>query len=263
MGTANDFGHWIRKLSSVEAPRANLVCFPHAGGSANFYVQFARRFGDLDVHGVQYPGRQDRRREPFRDSIEELAAETAELLSEWGADDANTQVPIVLLGNSMGALVAFEVAHRLEAAGSAPLALFACGRVAPTLLKDQSTHLKSDDAFLREMALLGGLGSELLQDEEIRDLVLPPMRADYRLAETYSCAPEMQLTAPIQVHIGNADPKVNEAEATLWKQSTTGDFTMTTHDGGHFFFTDNGDRLIDAVNSCVHDALAAKSVNMP
>lgn len=253
MGTAEDFGLWIRKLSSAEQPRARLICFPHAGGSANFYFQFARRFGDLEVHGVQYPGRQDRRREPFRNTIEELAAEIAGLMADW--DD----VPVVLLGNSMGALVAFEVAHRLEAAGNAPLALFACGRVAPTLRKDEGTHLKGNDAFLREMSLLGGMGSDLLQDDEILDIVLPPMRADYRLAETYSCAPGMRLSVPIHVHIGKADPKVNEGEAAMWKECTTGEFTLETHDGGHFFFTDNGDRLIDSVSSSVEEALSAKT----
>ncbi|WP_151483657.1 thioesterase II family protein [Streptomyces albicerus] len=253
MGTAEDFGLWIRKLSSAESPRARLICFPHAGGSANFYFQFARRFSDLEVHGVQYPGRQDRRHERFRESIEELAGEIAELMGEWN------DLPVVLLGNSMGALVAFEVTHRLEATGNAPLSLFACGRVGPMLRKDEGTHLKGDDAFLREMALLGGMGSELLQDDEILDLVLPPMRADYRMAETYSCAPGMQLSVPIHVHIGKADPKVNEDEAAEWKQCTTGEFTLETHEGGHFFFTDNGDRLTDSVNRSVEDALSAKA----
>ncbi|MEU8824623.1 alpha/beta fold hydrolase [Streptomyces sp. NPDC048636] len=250
MSTAEDFGRWIRTLSSTDDPRARLILLPHAGGSANSYFQFARGFGELDVHGVQYPGRQDRRREPFRDTIEELAEEIAALIGEWN------DLPVVLMGNSMGALVAFEVAHRMEAKGNAPLALFACGRVAPTLRKDEGTHLKGNDAFLREMALLGGMGHELLQDEEILDLILPPMRADYRLAETYCASPEIRLSVPVHVHIGKADPKVNEPEAAEWKRSTTGEFTLDTHEGGHFFFTDDGTRLTDSINRALDDALA-------
>ncbi|MFI2511107.1 thioesterase II family protein [Streptomyces sp. NPDC018972] len=253
MATAEDFGLWIRKLSTPENPRARLICFPHAGGSANFYFQFARGFDDFEVHGVQYPGRQDRRREPFRKTVQELADEIAGLMGDWN------DLPVVLLGNSMGALVAFEVAFRLENMGVAPLSLFACGRVGPMLGKDEETHLKDDDVFLREMALLGGMGSELLQDEEIIDLVLPPMRADYRIAETYRCSPGTRLSVPIHVHIGKDDPKVTEEQAAEWKHSTTGEFTLDTHEGGHFFFTDNGDDLTRTISRSVPDALATKA----
>ncbi|MBW5422664.1 alpha/beta fold hydrolase [Streptomyces sp. BG9H] len=256
MATAEDFDLWIRKLSAgnasksgaADAPRARVICFPHAGGSANFYFQFARGFGELDVYGVQYPGRQDRRHEPFRDSIEELADDIADVLGDW--DD----LPVILLGNSMGALVAFEVAHRLEARGRAPLALFACGRVAPMLLKDQQTHLKGDDAFIEEMALLGGMAPDFLRDKEMLDLFLPSMRADYRLAETYACPPEMRISAPIHVHIGRSDPKVIQDEAAQWALSTSGEFTFEVHEGGHFFFTDNGDRLTAAITKSAERA---------
>ncbi|MCP9212500.1 thioesterase II family protein [Streptomyces sp. NEAU-Y11] len=250
MGTTDDFGRWIRKLNSADTPKARLILLPHAGGSANSYFQFARGFAELDVHAVQYPGRQDRRHEPFRDTIEELADEIAELIGDWN------DLPVVLMGNSMGALVAFEVTHRLEAKGKPPLALFACGRVAPTLRKDEGTHLKGNDAFLQEMALLGGMGHQLLQDEEILDIILPPMRADYRLAETYCASSATQVSVPVHVHIGRADPKVNEPEAAEWKRSTTGEFTLETHEGGHFFFTDNGARLTAAINGALNDTLA-------
>ncbi|MFF7977232.1 alpha/beta fold hydrolase [Streptomyces sp. NPDC007905] len=253
MASGEDFGLWIRRLNTTDDPRARVVCFPHAGGSANFYFQFARRFHDLEVHGIQYPGRQDRRHEPFRDTIQELADEIARLMRDWN------DLPLVLFGNSMGALVAFEVAHRLEAMGNAPLSLFACGRVGPMISPDEKTYLKGKDAFLKEMALLGGMGHALLQDEEILDLVLPPMRADYRLAETYRGSPEKRIAAPIHVHIGNTDPKVTEAKAAEWRFATTGAFTLDIHDGGHFFFTDNSDRLIEAVNRSVEDALTTNA----
>lgn len=254
MSNADSFDLWIRRLSAVAEPHARLVCFPHAGGSANSFFQFARRFGDFDVYGVQYPGRQDRRNEPFRESVSELAIEVADLLGTWGQGD-EPDLPVVLLGNSVGSLVAFEVALRLEAMGRAPMALYACGRVSPALLKTESTHLMSDDAFLREMVSIGGMESELLQDPEIRALVLPPMRADYRLAETYACAPGTRISTPIHVHIGDSDSKVNTAEASLWRDCTTSDFSMHMHEGGHFFFTSNGDGLVESIkDGCVSSA---------
>ncbi|BFO16870.1 hypothetical protein SHKM778_32580 [Streptomyces sp. KM77-8] len=102
------------------------MCLPHAGGSASYFFPVSRRLSSVaDVLVVQYPGRQDRRREPCLGSVADLAdALAGELLPLRGG-------PLVLFGHSLGATVAFEVARRLEAEGAPPLALFASGRRAP------------------------------------------------------------------------------------------------------------------------------------
>lgn len=107
---------WIRRYSPVTDARARLLCLPHAGGSAPFYLPFARALApDVDVLTVQYPGRQDRRHEPCIDSITDLADSLTGEVLPW-ADR-----PLAIFGHSMGAMIAFELALRLERQGTQPL----------------------------------------------------------------------------------------------------------------------------------------------
>lgn len=119
-----------------------------------------------------------------------------------------TDRPFALFGHSMGASVAFEVAHRLRRRSIAPLALFVSGRPAPSCERDDRVHLRDDDALLDEIRELGGTDSALLESDEIRRMVLPALRADYRAAESYRWSGgEPPLTIPVHVHIGDRDPK--------------------------------------------------------
>lgn len=106
-GTAQD---WIRRFHPDPDAPHRLVCFPHAGGSAKYFVPVARSLSPLcDVLAIQYPGRQDRRGESNIDNLEHLAAIIVDVLLPL-ADR-----PLTFFGHSMGATIAFEAARRLEA----------------------------------------------------------------------------------------------------------------------------------------------------
>ena len=120
---------WIRSSSHPLNPDAvNLVCLPHAGGSASFFFPLSRALAPrVAVRAVQYPGRQERYRESNIDSVPALADEI------FGALAATVTGPVALFGHSMGAVLAYEVALRMRRAGLAePLLLFASGRRAPS-----------------------------------------------------------------------------------------------------------------------------------
>lgn len=112
--------NWVRRFHPARSgrlgpPRLRLLCLPHAGGSATFFFPLsAGLHPETEVLAVQYPGRQDRRKEPALRSIEDLAyAVTAEIADEGAA-------PLALFGHSTGAILAFETTRRLEARGSLP-----------------------------------------------------------------------------------------------------------------------------------------------
>lgn len=238
--TRDDGGLWIRRYHPAPDAGIRLVCLPHAGGSASFYFPVSRALSPaVDVLCVQYPGRQDRRAEP---NIEDLPTLAAAIL---GALDGWLDKPLALFGHSMGATVGFELARMLEQErGITPAWLFASGRRAPSMPRDERIHLESDDGFIRELRRLSGTDGNILGDEEMLRMILPSTRSDYRAAETYEYQPGPPLSCPITATVGDDDPKVTLDEARAWANHTSGAFDFQVFDGGHFYLTTHQTRLM-------------------
>jgi surfactin synthase thioesterase subunit len=228
------FETWLHRFRPAVDATWSLVCLPHAGGSASFFFPLARALAPaIDVLAVQYPGRQNRRHEPGIDSVPELADRIVDALRRL--DDR----PFALLGHSMGALLAYEVALRLAAAGlPTPSHLFVSGRRAPSCYRDDRFHLSSDGDMLAHIRRLGGPGSTALDDPEIQEMVLPVIRNDYRAVETYRHDPSAGLDCPVTVLTGDRDALVSTDEAHAWAGHTTGPTDLEVLPGGHFYLSD-------------------------
>jgi surfactin synthase thioesterase subunit len=237
---------WIRRFSPAPDAPARLVCLPHAGGSASYYLPVAKALSPaVDVIAVQYPGRQDRRAEPCVETVGELATQVFESLRSL------TDKPLTLFGHSMGASVAFEVALRLEEIGVTPVAVVVSGRRAPSLSTDDGIHLLDDTGLIAEVKKLGGAGSQLLDDPDILQLALPAIRGDYTAAETYRSAPDRSVTCPILALTGDNDPKVSLAEARAWSGHTSGEFELRVFPGDHFYIDEHVPDVIAAIRAVV------------
>ncbi|MEC3981278.1 thioesterase II family protein [Amycolatopsis sp. H20-H5] len=226
---------WIRRYAKASDADRRLVCFPHAGGSASFFHPLAQRFAaDTDVVSLQYPGRQDRRHEPLITDIGSYADRLTAVLTSM------TDVPTVFFGHSMGAVLAFEVARRLEDRGAAiPSSLIVSGRRAPATCRDEQVHRQDDQHIIAELKLLNGTGAQLFGDEEVMRMALPAIRGDYQAIETYACAPRVTVRCAITVLVGRADPKATLDESAAWRDHTTGDFRLKSFPGGHFFLSEH------------------------
>ncbi|MEU0744475.1 alpha/beta fold hydrolase [Streptomyces sp. NPDC006134] len=237
--TPEQFGTWVRRFHPAPDSGVRLVCLPHAGGSASFYFPLSRALTPaVDVLAVQYPGRQDRRREPNITSLPELADRIFEAVRHL--DDR----PLALFGHSMGAVLAYEVALRMQDAGlPAPVRLFVSGRRAPSRDRDERLHLGSDTQLLDEVRRLGGSNAGLLTDPDILDMIMPAIRSDYRAVENYRYAPGRRLTCPVTVLTGDSDPRVSIDEAAAWEEHTTGLTELQVFPGGHFFLVDQSARV--------------------
>jgi surfactin synthase thioesterase subunit len=211
-----------------------LVCFPHAGGSASSYFPFAAELGGrLEVLAVQYPGRQDRREEEPIDSIPVLADRVFAALCPWLEDDT-----VAFFGHSMGAIVAYEVARRAEReAGVSPTALIVSGRRAPTCHRQENVHKQDDDGIIAEVRRLSGTDAKLLAYSEMRRMILPALRGDYRAIETYVYEPGPPLTCPIIAFVGKDDPQASIHEVCAWAEHTKAGFGYRVFGGGHFYLT--------------------------
>jgi surfactin synthase thioesterase subunit len=237
---------WLRRFATDRDAPHQLVCFPHAGGAVTFFSPLARALsGRFEVCGVQYPGRQDRRAEPCLRTIAEIADGAFTALRSSGA------APRVLFGHSMGAVVAFEVARRMEEHGTTPLGLVVSGRRAPSTIREEAVHRRGDNALVDEIRRLGGTDTAFLDDPELRAMVLPAIRADYTAVETYRYVQGSPLSCGIAAIIGTGDPRVTQAEAEAWSAHTSGDFTLQTVPGGHFYLRDHVDAFLGALLPCL------------
>lgn len=243
---APDVRSWLVPYGTTVEPGFRVVCFPHAGGSASYFAWLRAAVppqGELLC--VQYPGRQERRREPSIEQVPTMAATVAEVLS------GGPRTPLVLFGHSLGALLAFETARALEAGGRPVAGLIASGRRAPSVRPPQGGADLSTEEIIAEMRVLGGVDPALLNDPDVLELILPVLRADHRLAESYVPEPGAAVSCPLTVLTGNSDPRVSWADAQAWSGHTSGPCAVYEAEGGHFFF--ESDR--PAVLGLIRDSL--------
>ncbi|MEU0580155.1 alpha/beta fold hydrolase [Streptomyces griseoincarnatus] len=233
---------WFQTFRPAPDAPVRLVCLPHAGGSASFYFPAARALSPrVEVLAVQYPGRQDRRREPAVTDLEELAERIVTALQPW------TDTPYALFGHSMGAVVAFEAARRLQAAGRGPARLFVSGRRAPSLDDAETWQPRTDEEVVAEIRRLDGTGDALLDDEETLRMILPALRADYDAVRRYRYRPGPPLDCPVTAFTGDHDPKAEVAQVRAWHTHTASGFDLNVLPGGHFFLVDQQQQVLRTV----------------
>ncbi|MFG3510722.1 thioesterase II family protein [Streptomyces sp. NPDC047821] len=233
---------WFRNYRPAPDAPVRLVCLPHAGGSASFYFPVARELSPrVEVLAVQYPGRQDRRTEPAVTDLEALADRIAAALGPW------TDRPYALFGHSMGAVLGFEVARRMEAAGDGPTELFVSGRRAPGVDRADEWHPETDEEVVAEIRKLDGTGDALLDDEETLRMILPALRADYRAVRGYRYRPGPPLDCPVTALTGDRDPRALVEEVRAWEHHTRSGFGLRVLPGGHFYLVDQQAEVLRTV----------------
>ena len=224
----------------------NLLCLPYSGASAMVYSRWRRKLPAwLHVRPVELPGRGARMGEPLQTDMQALARQLAAEQREAAA------APYALLGHSLGALLAFELAHELQALGCPPpVALFACGTAAPTRREDYDgknwRDPKTDDELRNELRELNGTPEEVLANAELMSLTLPILRADFLLCGRYAYRQRPTLACPLHV-LGGEDDRASEAQLLAWGKETQGAFTLRMFPGRHFFIHDHEDRVLAAL----------------
>lgn len=240
---------WFVNTFRDRAASASLYCFPFAGGSASYYLRWARCFtGDIELVPVQLPGRDTRRAEPPSTSIAAVADDVAELI-------ATVPTQPLLFGHSMGAIIAFEVARRLDGLGRSAGHLFVSGRPAPPIARPQRVVSSLPRAeFLQVLRDYGAATDEILHHRELLDLLIPTMRADFSMIEGYTYVDAPPLSCPILGWCGDSDPDVTPATMTEWARQTTGPFGLISCSGGHFFLSDHYPEVARAMHRAAQRA---------
>jgi medium-chain acyl-[acyl-carrier-protein] hydrolase len=242
---------WIRCQRPGAAVR--LFCLPYAGGGAAVYRAWGASLpAAIGVCAIQLPGREDRLAEaPFtelRPLVDALAAAILPSLDR----------PFALFGHSMGALIAYELARELHRqTGALPLRLFVSGRGAPHLPPSlPPIHHLPEKAFLSELQhRYGGIPAMLWQEAELRELLLPQLRADLTLVETYAHAPSPPLPCALTAFGGTADQHVGRTSLAAWRDHVRDDISVQMFAGGHFYLNDSPRPLLHAIATSLGESL--------
>jgi medium-chain acyl-[acyl-carrier-protein] hydrolase len=223
--------HCVLALKSNRRITLRIACLPFAGGTASFARTalwgLPEQFGVL---GVQYPGVESFLSPTFR---------TPQAIAEKIADEISSfmDLPLLLFGYSLGAIIAYETSKiLLQNGGSAPSALIVAAAQAAHLPRTRPPiSTLSHDAFIEKLRSYKGTPEVIFQDTAVLDHFIPTLRTDFAAAENYRFSPSRPLPCHIAAIAGDSDELVDTAKITPWRLHTSGSFSMHVVNGSHFF----------------------------
>jgi surfactin synthase thioesterase subunit len=241
---------WTVCRTSKPQARCRLYVFPHSGGSPGEYLRWGDSLLDVEVLGIQLPGRGSR---VFEQPFESMAELVEGLVAEVEFDP-----PFAFFGHSLGALIAHEVALALRQRGRPlPWTLFVSAIPAPHhgLSREPLHHLPDDEFIAAINRLYGGVPAEIADDPELLAIVMSGSRADFKVYERYRYEPRPPLDVPIYAFGGTSDDVTRDRIAD-WERYTTVGFDLTMLPGGHFYMREPNscEQLLDIVHKRIEQA---------
>jgi medium-chain acyl-[acyl-carrier-protein] hydrolase len=247
----NLMGRSTLMLRKSASRRLRLFLFPFAGaGASAFRAWPAGLSPDIEIYALQPPGRESRIAEPPFSSLQALVRALADDVSGLALE------PYAFFGHSMGALVAFELSRELRTRGhNEPVHLIVSGFRAPYLPPRRAAlHRLADDSLVDELRRLDGTLPEVLDQPDLLELVLPTLRADLAVCETYDYRSERPLSCRVSAWGGTLDSDLNETELYGWSATTSGPFAVQRFHGGHMYIVGAGPVLAQRLSQTLAEA---------
>jgi medium-chain acyl-[acyl-carrier-protein] hydrolase len=236
-------GEWIVRTRKA-GPLVRLVCVPYAGGAASAFRLWPHCLPNwAELCAVQLPGREQRHREALTTVMPAAVNAVAEALLPL------SDVPLVLFGHSMGAIIAYETARLLQRLhGISIRHLIVSGRRAPHVPSMRpDMHSLPRAGLVDQLRRLNGTPGEVLNDAEMLDIMLPIIRADFELIETYRPSDAAPLGCPVTAVGGDADPDVSPTMLQDWRVTTSNAFDTRVFPGDHFYLNSQRLPLVDFI----------------
>ena len=222
-----------------------LFCFPYAGGRAAVFRTWPDELpAEIEFYAIELPSRGRRIKEPPITRMEPMVRGISDAIGPL------LDKPFCCFGHSMGALTSFELARLLRREGRPqPSHLFVSGATAPQV---EDAHPVNYDLpepeFVDVLRRLNGTPSEVLENEELLQLMLPTLRADFELLQVYKYEDEPPFSFPITAFGGLQDKEVSRQDLEAWRVHTAGNFILRNFPGDHFFLHSDRSRLLWAMS---------------
>lgn len=249
MTVTRTLNSWVTCFQPNPQAKLRLFCFPYAGGGALSFRTWPDSLPlSVEVCPIELPGRGFRLRESPFTRLEPLIQAIAYPLLPY------LDKPYAFFGHSMGGLISFELTRFLRREyGISPIHLFISARRAPQVpASHPPIHKLSDSKFQDELRRLNGTPEAVLENAELMQLLLPTLRADFSVIETYTYATEPPLDCPIAVFGGLEDREVSYEELQAWREQTNGAFSLHMLPGNHFFMHSAQSLVLELLSQILH-----------
>lgn len=236
---------WFNIKKPAPDALIRLFCFPYAGGSAQIFQDWHQSLPpEVEVIGVQYPGRGSRFVDPLIGSCDDMVEALMPNILP------GVSKPFIFFGHSNGGLLSFELARALQQKGiTRQLHHFISAKRAIHLpARKKPLHNLPDDEFMAELEDLGGTPREILAQKELMELFMPVLRSDFSLSETFTYRGTHKLNCDATLMYGHADEDVPEADVLQWQELMAGRVDKKAYDGDHFFINSHKEQVLDFLN---------------
>ncbi|MDC0744932.1 non-ribosomal peptide synthetase [Polyangium mundeleinium] len=221
---------WLQRLSPPRPERPRLYALPPAGAGTSAFRPWASKLHDVEVWALALPGREiHAAQSPITRFGEVITHLEEEILQE-------PRRRFVLYGHSLGALIAFELARRLEHThGMVPDMLIVGACRAPQLDNPLHFHASSSNEEILHFAARIDPSSSWTADADVVAGVIPALRADLLLFSDYRYREAQPLSCPLTAWGGEEDIWVERPHLMPWAHLSRGAFQHHTWPGGHLF----------------------------
>lgn len=234
---------WLVRYQPNADARLRLFCFSYAGGGASVFRSWPQALPpEVEVCAVQLPGRENRVGEAPHTRIAPLLEAIAAAIEPY------LDRPFAFFGHSMGTLVSFELARYLRRTrDKLPAALYLAAFRAPHLPNPNIKihHLPSE--VFKVVLRAEGIAEMILQNDELMQAMLPTLRADFELCDTYEYRAEAPLECPLVIFGGLEDVRISTADLEAWPVQSNAGCTLTMFPGAHFFLHSAQNQLCAAI----------------
>lgn len=229
-----------------------IFLFHHAGGDKYAFQNIEKQLQNkYQVIVYELPGRNYRLHEQLENNIEIIIKDTYNTLKEHLENNNE----FVFIGLSMGALLAFLLAQKLQKdKKQVPKHIFLASRKSIEQYEyNEPVSQKSSEEFWEAVKYFGANIDALLQHQELKDFYEPIIRNDFLTLEKFNknyhpySLPKLEI--PISVLYGKEDKSIDEKGAYSWQAYCNKNIDVKTFDGGHFFLYDNTDAWLYIENN--------------
>ncbi len=250
--------NWFRIPKRVNDPQLRLICFPYAGGNAGTYVNWVKNIpSTVELIAIEPPGRAVRMLEqPFDDMntlIGDLLPHYQHLIDR----------PYIVFGHSLGGRMAYDISLKCQLLGlRLPSHFIASASRAPHIVKQRKNiYDLPDPQFLDKLRGFNGTSEDILSNKELMDLLMPMLRADFKIADMYLTDPK-PLDVPFSVWGGQEDHEISKLDLESWADCCAREVEMEYLPGGHLFVDSHAAGVLERLNKILQRASTAVSQNV-